>query len=170
MAHVSTRPALPSAPPQKRTRTIKKRAAGGAGATASQPSLRPRTWARTGTTSASLARPPTAAGGQGVPVLVASLFAAALVTAAVVFLVWVKMVQVQAGYRIHELQREVVDLRQERSALEVEVSALRRPDRLDRVGRERLGLFPPRPDQILRLPAPAPASSGAAAAAPEVTP
>lgn len=88
---------------------------------------------------------------EGLGALLATVVAAALVTAAVVFVVWLKMVQVQAGYAIHELQRDVVELRQERSALEVEVSSLRRPDRLAQIGRERFHLAPPTPEQILRV-------------------
>lgn len=86
---------------------------------------------------------------SGLVVLVCAIVSAALVTASLIFLVWVKMSQVQLGYDIHRLQNELVKLRQEKSTLEVEVSALRRPERLLRLAAERLDLRPPRPNQLI---------------------
>jgi len=100
---------------------------------------------------ARVSRAPTASSSSGPVVLAASIVSAACVTASLVFLVWVKMTQVQVGYDIHRQQTDLVKLRQEKSALEVEVSALRRPERLMRLARERLDLAPPRPDQIVRF-------------------
>ena len=82
--------------------------------------------------------------------LVLSIVCAALVTSSLVFWVWVKMAQVQAGYRVHELQRELVQLRQERSALRVEVAALKRHDRLHRLS-EGLGLHAPPAEDVIRI-------------------
>jgi cell division protein FtsL len=86
---------------------------------------------------------------SGPIVLVSAIMSAALVTASLIFLVWVKMSQVQLGYEIHRQQSDLVKLRQEKNALEVEVSALRRPERLLRLAAERLDLHPPRPDQLI---------------------
>jgi|GEM_PF-1748098 len=82
--------------------------------------------------------------------LVLSIVCAALVTSSLVFWVWVKMAQVQAGYRIHELQRELVQLRQERSSLRVEVAALKRHDRLHQLS-QKLGLHPPKAEDVIRI-------------------
>lgn len=99
--------------------------------------------------------------GSGALTLVSAIVGVGLITASLIFLVWVKMVQVQAGYAIHALQTEAMKLRQERSTLEVEVSALKRPERLRRIAVERLGMAPPAPHQLVRL-APTTVEKGAA--------
>lgn len=88
---------------------------------------------------------------HGLPTLVGAILGAGLITASLIFFVWVKMAQVQAGYAIHALQTEAMKQRQERSSLEVEVSALRRPERLRQIAVSRLGMAPPKPEQLLRL-------------------
>lgn len=88
---------------------------------------------------------------DGLVSLLATVVAAALITASVVMLVWVKMTQVQAAYAIHQQQQQLVELKRERSALEVEVSSLRRPERLARVGAQHFGLYAPAPGQVITL-------------------
>ena len=111
-------------------------------------SLRPRSGSYT-----QRSLPPTQAprASQGALLLLASAAAAALVTASVLVLVWVKMTQVQAGYAIHQHHQELLQLKRERSALEVEVSSLRRPERLSRIGHRVFGLRPPAPGQVVKI-------------------
>lgn len=82
--------------------------------------------------------------------LLASIFAAALVMGSVLFLVWVRMAEMQAGYAVYQLQGEKVRLRQTKSALEVETASLRRPDRLHRLA-AKYGLQAPRAEQVLHI-------------------
>ncbi len=81
--------------------------------------------------------------------LVSAVLGASLITGALTFLVWLKIEQVQAGYSIFALQMRLLELRQEQSALQVERTALRRPERLSRLAQQKLGLFPVRPDQVI---------------------
>jgi cell division protein FtsL len=111
-------------------------------------SLRPRSGSYT---RRSLPPTPVSRVPQGLVSLLATVVASALVTASVVMLVWVKMTQVQAGYAIHKHQQELLELKRERSALEVEVSSLRRPERLARVGQQYFGLRAPAPGQVVRV-------------------
>ena len=111
-------------------------------------SLRPRSGSYT---KRSLPPTPVSRVPQGLMSLLATVVAAALVTASVVVLVWVKMTQVQSGYAIHQHQQELLELKRERSALEVEVSSLRRPERLARVGQRHFGLRAPAPGQVVKV-------------------
>lgn len=81
--------------------------------------------------------------------LLACIVGVSLVVASLVFVVLVRMGDIQAGYELYALQKRKVELTQQRSALLLELSALKRPDRLARVGAD-LGLVPPRADQVLR--------------------
>jgi cell division protein FtsL len=75
--------------------------------------------------------------------LVAALVAgAAMITAALVATVHLKSLQVEAGYRIHDLRGRLVVLEQQRAALDVEHAALARPQRLTAIAAE-LGLVAP---------------------------
>lgn len=80
--------------------------------------------------------------------LVASIVGASLVLVSALFFVWLRMTEVQSGYEVYRLQRDKVRLRQERSALEVEIAALRRPDRLQKMASQ-FGLIPPSAARIL---------------------
>jgi len=76
--------------------------------------------------------------------LPAALFAVAIaLTAAFVGMVRVKSQATEVGYRIHALRTELIQLEQQRAALEVEKSALLRPTRLAEIARRDLGLVPP---------------------------
>jgi cell division protein FtsL len=66
--------------------------------------------------------------------------AAAIVVASLLLLVWVRTAQIKVGYRVHELESEMLKLKQERAALEVERASLLRPARLAELSRTTLGL------------------------------
>ena len=85
---------------------------------------------------------------------------AVVVTAALVGFVRIKSAQIEVGYRIHDLRQELVTLEQQRTALEVERTALLRPNRLAHLASTELGLVPPSVDSSV-----SPAFSTTAAAA-----
>lgn len=70
----------------------------------------------------------------------ALVMAATLVTAALVGFVRLKSLQVEAGYRVHDLRMRMVTLEQQRAALDVERAALARPQRVAHFARTVLGL------------------------------
>ena len=74
---------------------------------------------------------------------VAMVAAFAMVTAALVGFVRLKSLQVEAGYRVHDLRSRLVVLDQQRAALVVERAALARPHRLAQLARTTLSLVPP---------------------------
>jgi hypothetical protein len=63
-----------------------------------------------------------------------------LVTLVLVGFVRLKSLQVEAGYRVHDLRMRLVTLDQQRAALEVERAALARPQRIAHFARTQLGL------------------------------
>lgn len=65
------------------------------------------------------------------------------VTAGLVWMVRVRSETVEVGYRIQSLRTQVIQLEQQRAALEVEKTALSRPNRLAAIARTTLGLVPP---------------------------
>lgn len=77
--------------------------------------------------------------------------AAALVASSLVFLGGVRVRQVQVGYRVHDLRTELLQLRHERAALDVERSALLRPSRLAEFARGSLQLGPVSAARAIRL-------------------
>jgi cell division protein FtsL len=80
---------------------------------------------------------------------VALVAGAILVTLSVAFLVWIRIEVLQLGYAIDQAQRQKNQLVEKVRLLELEVATLKRPERLDQVGRRELGLFPPTAEQIL---------------------
>jgi cell division protein FtsL len=83
-------------------------------------------------------------------VLRAALLAAAL-AAVGIFHVWTHTRVVAAGYALARLEAENRRLAAERSRLELEVSTLRAPGRLERWARARLGMAPPAPGAVVAV-------------------
>jgi cell division protein FtsL len=83
----------------------------------------------------------------------AFVVAFALVTAVLVGFVRLKSLQVEAGYRVHDLRMRLVTLDQQRAALEVERAVLARPQRIAHFARTQLGLV--HVDATLATPPPA---------------
>jgi hypothetical protein len=117
---------------------------------------------RTGPMKAAPARAkaPTTSTRSDLALVLAAALAATLLAASLLLLVGVRVAQVQSGYRVHELRSELVRLRQERAALDVEKGALVRPTRLAQLARARLDLVPVSPGRVAGPPA---ASEGLAA-------
>jgi len=84
--------------------------------------------------------PESAVSGRQTAAIIAAF---ALVTVALVGFVRLKSVQVEVGYRVHDLRTRLVVIDQQRAALEVERAALARPHRLAQLAVETLGLVPP---------------------------
>ncbi len=80
-----------------------------------------------------------------------ALGAVALVAIAVL-LVWVRLQVVDAGYELSTGRRVEQRLEQEQRELDLEIATLTSPPRLERVARERLGMKPPAPGQIVTAP------------------
>jgi hypothetical protein len=81
----------------------------------------------------------------------ASLAGVALVVAALLLLVAVRVGQTKAGYTVHDLRAERTRLSQERAALEVERASLLRPARLSQWARSEAGLVPVEPTRVVAL-------------------
>jgi hypothetical protein len=90
----------------------------------------------------------------------ASLAGVALVVAALLLLVAVRVGQTKAGYAVHDLRAERTRLSQERAALEVERASLLRPARLSQWARTEAGLVPVEPTRVVALGRAEPGAEG----------
>lgn len=63
--------------------------------------------------------------------------------------VWSRMQVLQMRYAMTGMQKRVEDLQQQINRMELAVTALKAPDRLERVAREQLGLQVPTPGQVI---------------------
>jgi cell division protein FtsL len=80
------------------------------------------------------------------------VLAALTVVAASLVLVWVRLQAVHTGYQLSAARHLAHRLEQEQRELELEIATLTSPRRLERVARERLGMGPPAPGQIVSVP------------------
>lgn len=65
--------------------------------------------------------------------------------------VWLRLAIVGTSYSINEANHELDRLRQEREHLQVKITALKSPKRLEVLARTRFGLSQPRMDQVIHL-------------------
>lgn len=79
------------------------------------------------------------------------VLAAALLAAAAIFSAWTKLSVVKLGYDIAALEKENGERQAEQEKLKLRISALRASARLEKAGREMLGLGPARAEQIVGL-------------------
>jgi len=75
-----------------------------------------------------------------------------MVIAGSLALVWVRLQTVHAGYDLSAARHLAHHLEQEQRELAIEIATLTSPRRLERVARERLGMTPPAPGQIVSVP------------------
>ena len=75
-----------------------------------------------------------------------------MVIAGSLALVWVRLQTVHAGYDLSAARHLAHHLEQEQRELEIEIATLTSPRRLEHVARERLGMTPPAPGQIVSVP------------------
>ncbi len=73
------------------------------------------------------------------------------VVAAALFYVWTHITTVQLGYQLSEAAEAHQQLLEENRGLRVEVAALRAPERLKELGRNKFNLLPPRTEQVVQL-------------------
>ncbi len=65
--------------------------------------------------------------------------------------VWLRLAIVRTTYAINQAERSERELRQEREDLELKVTALRSPRRLEGIAKSKFGLGTPRSDQVIHL-------------------
>lgn len=75
-----------------------------------------------------------------------------MVAAMALLLVWVRLQTVDTGYALSAARHLAHRLEQDQRELEMEISTLTSPLRLERVARERLGMGPPTAGQIVNVP------------------
>ncbi|MGB9836485.1 MAG: septum formation initiator family protein [Candidatus Saccharicenans sp.] len=65
------------------------------------------------------------------------------------FYIWYQSESIRLGYKIHEMELKVEQLKEEIKKLETRKAALLSPERIDRLARENLSLTDPKPEQII---------------------
>ncbi len=65
--------------------------------------------------------------------------------------VWLRLSIIRTTYAINDADRELTRLRQEKELVQLKVSALRSPKRLEELAHHQFGLFQPRMDQVVYL-------------------
>jgi cell division protein FtsL len=65
--------------------------------------------------------------------------------------VWLRLSIVRTTYAINQSERKVRELRQAREDMELKVTALRSPRRLETIAKAKFGLGTPRADQVIHL-------------------
>ncbi len=73
------------------------------------------------------------------------------VVMAALFYVWTNVTTVRLGYELSEAAKLHRELSEENRGLRVEVSALKAPDRLQRLAKQDLGLSPPKTEQVIEV-------------------
>lgn len=81
--------------------------------------------------------------------LVLSAVLAILFLGNLTFYIWYQSESIRLGYRIHELEMKVDNLKEEIKRLETRKEALLSLERIDRVARNELQLQDPKPEQII---------------------
>ena len=84
--------------------------------------------------------------------VVSLVFGALVVVAVALLLVWVRLQATHIGYELSAARHLAHRLEQEQRELELEIATLTSPRRLELLARERLGMGPPTPGQIVSVP------------------
>ena len=66
--------------------------------------------------------------------------------------VWSNFERTQIGYSLSQLQRKEMRLKEINQKLKLELATLKSPQNLQRLAIQKLGLSPPKPEQIILLP------------------
>jgi cell division protein FtsL len=64
---------------------------------------------------------------------------------------WLRLGIVRTTYAINQTEREIRNLTTEREQMELKVTALRSPRRLEAIARSRFGLTQPKSDRIVQM-------------------
>lgn len=78
-------------------------------------------------------------------------FFLSLLMGACLLLVTIRVQQWQAGYRLGDLEQQLQQLREQDRALSIELSMLKRPQRITELASRRLGLAPAKMEQMQPL-------------------
>ncbi len=65
--------------------------------------------------------------------------------------VWLRLAIVDTSYTINQAETQIRRLEQEREKLNLKLSELRSPKRLESLARQKFGLHPPKPEQWVYL-------------------
>lgn len=79
---------------------------------------------------------------------------AALLMLGALFFVWQRYQFVSLGFQVGALRHRQAELRERIEPLEVEAQYLSRPERIEAIARERLGMGPPKPSQVVEVQPP----------------
>lgn len=85
---------------------------------------------------------------NGLARLIVCIVGFALITASAIAVVHMRTSEMHAGYALHALMQKKARLVQERAKLNLEISALIRPERLERLA-PKFDLVPPRSERVL---------------------
>jgi cell division protein FtsL len=86
-----------------------------------------------------------------VSILPSSIILLACFTAWAFFHIWSRHMATELGYRISAEQNTKEELLSENKSLRLEISALKSTKRLEAIGREKLGMDTPKPEQVVYL-------------------
>lgn len=89
--------------------------------------------------------------GLSLEILPASIIILCCFTAWAFFHIWTRHMATELGYRISEEQSTKEELLAENKSLKLEISTLKSSKRLEAIARDRLGMTPPNPDQVVYL-------------------
>ncbi|MEB2285902.1 MAG: cell division protein FtsL [Polyangiaceae bacterium UTPRO1] len=84
--------------------------------------------------------------------VLATVFGVTIVVGVALLLVWVRLQTVRTGYQLSAARHLVHKLEEEQRALKIEITTLTSRPRLEALARERLGMRPPAPGQIVSVP------------------
>ena len=68
-----------------------------------------------------------------------------------VLTVWLRLSVVRTTYQISQTEKKVREMKQAKEQMELKVTALRSPKRLEILAKSRFGLNPPRADQVVYM-------------------
>ena len=86
------------------------------------------------------------------PFTVAILLVSACILTTLLFYTWCRVQCRQLGYQTVAMEKTYQENKTLQKSLKVEIVRLNSPERIERIGREQLGLLPPDPKQIVVLP------------------
>jgi cell division protein FtsL len=73
--------------------------------------------------------------------------------------VWLRLSIVRTTYEIDQVDRQMRALQQAREQMDIKITALRSPRRLELIARTQFGLSPPKAEQIIHMPDRLPANA-----------
>ena len=87
------------------------------------------------------------------------LLCAGLITVGAVFYIWQRFQYIRLGFEVATRRAELQVLERRLEPLQVEADFLSRPERIDALARDKLGLVPPVPSQVIVVEQDGPAAN-----------